>query len=98
MTNIEFNKWLYKEIAKHPMLAKSNPKSVNEFSYILRMSEYDFCLNITDGNGAFTCVPSVKECFIPSRILAQKIKSIEYDEETFDEYESRLIIIEVEGE
>lgn len=97
MTKIEFNNWLDKEFAKYPMLAKSNPKSVNELVYVLRMSEFDFCINTDDGNGCFGCIPSVKEAFIPTRMLAPKIKSIEYDEETFEEMDMHLIMIKVEG-
>ena len=97
MTNNEFNNWLNKEFTKHPMLAKSNPKSVNELVYVLRMSELDFCINTDDGNGSFGCIPSVKETFIPTRMLAPKIKSIEYDEETFEELGVHLIMIKTEG-
>ena len=97
MTVNEFNKWLDNEFKKHPMLAKSNPKSINELVYVLRMSEHDFCLNTDDGSGAFGCIPSVKETFIPSRMLAQKIKSMEYDEETFEDMGVHLIMLEVEG-
>lgn len=97
MTNNEFNLWLEKEFEKYPSLAKSNPKSINELVYVLRMSEYDFCINTSDGSNAFGCIPSVKEAFIPSWMLAQKIKSMEYDEEIFDECKCRLVIIEVEG-
>ena len=97
MTNNEFNLWLEKEFEKYPSLAKSNPKSINELVYVLRMSDHDFCLNTTDGNGSFVCIPSVKETFIPTRMLAPKIKAIEYDEETFEEFGTHLIIIEVEG-
>jgi len=97
MTNKEFNNWLDAEFAKHPMLARSNPKSVNELVYVLRMSEFDFCINTNDGSGGFGCIPSVKETFIPTRMLAPKIKSIEYDEETFEDMGVHLIMIEVEG-
>ena len=97
MTNNEFNKWLDEEFKKHPMLAKSNPKTINELIYVLRMSEYDFCINTNDGNGSFVCIPSVKEAFVPVRMLAQKVKSMEYDEEIFEECVCRLIMIEVEG-
>lgn len=96
MTNNEFNLWLDKEFEKHPMLAKSNPKSINELIHVLRMSEYDFCINTNDGNGSFVCIPSVKEAFVPVKILAHKIASMEYDEEIFEEYVCRLIIIQVE--
>lgn len=97
MTNNEFNLWLNKEFAKYPMLAKSNPKSLNELVYVLRMSEMDFCLNTIEENGVFGCIPSVKETFIPTRSLAQKIKHMEYDEEIFEECGEHLIVINLEG-
>jgi hypothetical protein len=97
MTNNEFNLWLDNEFAKYPTLAKSNPKSVNELVYVLRMSEFDFCINTNDGSASWGCIPSVKEAFIPTRMLAPKIKSIEYDEETFEDMGIHLIMMEVEG-
>lgn len=97
MNNKEFNTWLEKEFNKYPTLAKSNPKSINELVYVLRMSEYEFQINTDDGNGSFGCIPSVKEAFIPTWMLAKKIKSMEYDEETFEDFGINLIMIEVEG-
>lgn len=97
MNNNEFNAWLEKEFEKYPSLAKSNPKSINELVYVLRMSEYDFCINTNDGSAAWGCIPSVKEAFIPTWMLAKKIKSMEYDEETFEDCNVHLIMINVEG-
>lgn len=91
MTNEEFQNWLAAEFAKYPLLNKSNPKSVNELCYVLRMSGKDFTLNETDGNGSFSFVPSVRDAFIPTRFLAKKVDAIEYDED--EEAELPLVII-----
>lgn len=83
MTNTEFQVKLDAMFAKHPMIARSNPKSLNELMYVLRM-EGDRDYAISDNEGG--CIPSVRETFVPSRTLAKKIVSIEY-EEYEDEYE-----------
>lgn len=81
MTNNEFKTWLENEYAKHFTIKGSKEKSINELIYTLRMSGIDFCLTVIDGNGSCLCIPSANETFIPSRYLAKKIKSIEYDTE-----------------
>jgi hypothetical protein len=90
MTNNEFMTWLETEWHKH-FLGK--PKYVNEHIYTIRMSDKDFCLNLLDNTGGCVCIPSAKETFVPTRHLAKKIKSIEYDNE---EPECPLIIIKTE--
>ena len=83
MTNAEFMKKLNAMYAKHPMIARSNPKSLNELMYVLRMEgDKDYSISTNDG----MCIPSVRETFVPSRDLAKKVVSIEYDEYE-DEYE-----------
>ena len=83
MTNAEFQMKLNEMFAKHPMLARSNPKSLNELMYVLRMEgDRDYSISSNDG----ACIPSVRETFVPSRELAKKIALIEY-EEYEDEYE-----------
>lgn len=83
MTNVEFQKKLTEMFAKHPMIARSNPKSLNELMYVLRMEgDRDYSISTNDG----MCIPSVRETFVPSRDLAKKVVSIEY-EEYEDEYE-----------
>ena len=83
MTNAEFQVKLDAMFAKHPMIARSNPKSLNELMYVLRM-EGDRDYAISDNEGG--CIPSVRETFVPTRTLARKVVSIEY-EEFEDEYE-----------
>lgn len=86
MTNAEFQAKLEAMYAKHPMIARSNPKSLNELMYVLRM-EGDRDYSISDNEGG--CIPSVRETFVPTRILARKVVSIEY-EEFEDEYEGEI--------
>lgn len=83
MTNAEFQMKLNEMFAKHPMLARSNPKSLNELMYVLRM-EGDRDYSISDNEGG--CIPSVRETFVPTRTLARKVVSIAY-EEFEEEYE-----------
>lgn len=86
MTNQEFQTKLNEMFAKHPMLARSNPKSLNELIYVLRMEgDRDYSISTNDGG----CIPSVRETFVPTRTLAKKIMSIEY-EEFEDEYDGKM--------
>lgn len=97
MTNTEFMTKLDAMYAKHPMIARSNPKSLNELIYVLRMEgDRDYAISTNDGG----CIPSVRETFVPSRDLAKKVLNIEY-EEFEDEYEGQThhysaIIIDLE--
>ena len=99
MTNVEFQVKLEAMYAKHPMIARSNPKSLNELMYVLRM-EGDRDYSISDNEGG--CIPSVRETFVPTRTLAKKIISIEYEE--FEEeyegetYSGSYIYVELEGQ
>lgn len=97
MTNVEFQAKLDAMYEKHPMIARSNPKSLNELMYVLRM-EGDRDYSISDNEGG--CIPSVRETFVPTRKLAKKVVSIEY-EEFEDEYEGKTyqysaIIVDLE--
>ena len=98
MTNAEFQVKLEAMYAKHPMIARSNPKSLNELMYVLRM-EGDRDYSISDNEGG--CIPSVRETFVSTRDLAKKVVAIEY-EEFEDEYEGETyngsyIYVELEG-
>ena len=98
MTNVEFQAKLEAMYAKHPMIARSNPKSLNELMYVLRM-EGDRDYSISDNEGG--CIPSVRETFVPTRTLAKKVVAIEYEE--FEEeyegetYNGSYIYVELEG-
>lgn len=73
--------------AKHPIIEKSNPKSLNELVYVLR-TEGDVDYQVITNYGI--CIPSVRETFIPSTTLAKKVMSIEYMSYD-DEYEGEFI-------
>jgi hypothetical protein len=95
MTNVEFMNKLDAMYAKHPMIARSNPKSLNELTYVLRM-EGDRDYSVSTNNGM--CIPSVRETFIPSRDLAKKILSIEWEEFEDEEYGTYgAIFVDLEG-
>lgn len=83
MTNVEFKEKLDAMFAKHPMIARSNPKSLNELMYVLRMEgDRDYSISTNDGS----CIPSVRETFVSSRDLAKKVISIEWEEFEDEEY------------
>lgn len=87
MTRAEFFNHLNALIAEHPIIAKSKRKTFNELCYVLRMDkEYDYNISANDptANNAWTCIPSVKECFIPVRDLKKHVKSVDFDESEQD--------------
>lgn len=95
MTNAEFQAKLDAMYAKHPMIARSNPKSLNELMYVLRMGG-DRDYSISDNEGG--CIPSVRETFVPTRTLAKKVVSIEWEEFEDDEFGTYgAIIVDLEG-
>ena len=89
MNRNEFFAKLNAIAAKHPMIAKSNPISLNELVYMLRMDDEDYCISDNEGG----CIPSVKETFIPTRLLAKKIKSVEWDEEANKMSDTNVIFV-----
>ena len=93
MTNKEFQKRLQAMYKEYPMIARSEKKTVNELVYVLRMDkENDYNISLVE-DGVWTCVPSVKECFIPVKTLAKHVKSIEYDEEDYGCKEICLTVV-----
>jgi hypothetical protein len=83
MTNTEFMTKLDAMYAKHPMIARSNPKSLNELMYVLRMEgDRDYSISADDGS----CIPSVRETFVPSKELAKKVTNIWWEEFEDEEY------------
>lgn len=84
MTKAEFFNHLNALIESHPIIAKSKRKTLNELCYVLRMdkdNDYNISVKDTTDNNAWTCIPSVKECFIPVRDLKKHVKSVDFDEE-----------------
>ena len=81
MTNVEFQEKLRQMYKEHPMIARSKKKTVNEIFYMLRMDkENDYNVSIIE-DGAWSCIPSVKECFVGVKTLARHVKNIECDDE-----------------
>lgn len=68
----EFKAWFNNEIGQYPLIAKSNPLSLNELCYVLRQSGRDFSVGWPTDTGYGT-VPSIQNCFIPSRDLKRKV-------------------------
>ena len=79
----EFLSWLDTEFSKYSVLAKSNPRSLNELVYVLRRTDRDFSIN-WETVGGFASIPTIREAYIPSRDLAMKVEVIGYDEDSFD--------------
>jgi hypothetical protein len=94
MTNTEFMNKLDEMYAKHPMIARSNPKSLNELMYVLRMEgDRDYSISTNDG----MCIPSIRKTFVPSRDLAKKVTSIEWEEFEDEEFGTiGAIIVDLE--
>lgn len=95
MTNVEFKEKLNVMFSKHPIIERSNPKSLNELIYVLRMEgDRDYSISTNDG----MCIPSVRETFVPARDLAKKVASIEWEEFEDEEYGNcGAIIVDLEG-
>ena len=90
MTRGEFFTKLNEMLKKYPLIAKSNPISLNELVYMLRMDDEDYC--ISDNVGG--CIPSVKETFVPTKWLAKKIKAINWDEDANNESDTNVVYVD----
>lgn len=90
----EFKAWLEKEFGKYPLLAKSDPRSMNELAYVLRRTGRDFSINWKTAEG-FASIPTICEAFIPSRDLALKVEVVGYDEDVADGKTYNSITVEV---
>lgn len=97
MTNKEFQVKLKNIYADFPMIAKRKQKTLNELVYVLRMTGEDYQINTYNDNepGSCTCIPDLKETFIPVKSLAQTVVSVEFDEETYEEMGIQLLLIKV---
>lgn len=84
MTKLEFQSRLDSMYKENPMIARSKKKTVNELLYILRQDkEYDYNISMQE-DGAWTCIPSVKETFVPVKTLAKHVKEVVFDEDDYD--------------
>lgn len=93
MTNVEFQAKLEAMFAKHPIIEKSNPKSLNELVYVLRV-EGDVDYQVITNTGM--CIPSVRDAFVPVTWLAKKVVSIEYEDEEYDGIKIPIVVIDLE--
>ena len=80
MTNKEFHEKLDFMFKKHLPIA-GKVKTINELIYVLRHDDdvEDYNVNINSESQGFS-FGFAKDCFYPTRQLALKIKSIEYEE------------------
>lgn len=98
MNNKEFQKELETMYGKYSYIAKREQKTLNELVYVLRMSGENYQITITEEsvpNGCI-CIPGVVDVFIPVKTLAKKIVSVEFDEETYEEFGIKLLLVKVE--
>lgn len=96
MTNAEFQEKLRQMYAEYPMIAMSKKKTVNELFYVLRMdANNDYNINIIDktNKNIFSCIPSVKECFVPVSDLAKHVNDVIFDENDYGCTELCLSIV-----
>lgn len=85
MKHVDFRKRLDALYQENPMIARSKRKTVNEVLYVLRQDkEFDYNVSMVE-DGTWTCIPSVKETFIPVRTLAKHVVDIRCDDE--DDFE-----------
>lgn len=78
---MDFEKRLEALYNEHPMIKMSKSKTFNEVSYVLRMDpEFDYCVSGANEDKSWSCIPSIRECFIPVKTLAKKVKEIKFDE------------------
>ena len=93
MTNKEFQTKLQALYKEHPMIARSEKKTVNELFYVLRMDkENDYNINIIS-NGFVSCVPSVKMCFVDVKTFAKHVKEVKCEEEDYGCEEICLTVV-----
>ena len=90
----DFKAWFDAELQKYPMIAKSNPLSLNELCYVLRQSGTDYAVSWRTEAG-FSSIPSVREAFVPSRHLAMKVKLEGYAEDVLGGVVYRNVVVSV---
>lgn len=98
MTNQTFQEKLEEMYNQYIVIRKSKQKTLNELVYVLRMSGINYQLTITrdDVPNGCVCIPGVIDTFIPVKDLAQKVVSVEFDEETYEDCGIELLLVKVE--
>lgn len=91
MTNVEFNEKLG-TMTKEWLPIASQQMTINELVWILRHDNDvdDYMMNIDSAKEGFS-FGLLKESFTPTRLLALKIESVEYEE--YEESEHPLLYI-----
>ena len=89
MTNAEFQGYLEETYEKYSIISKNRKKTFNELVYVLRQDNIDYNISIPPyrENMGWSCIPSVKECFIPVSTLAMHVKEVVLDECEDDDFE-----------
>lgn len=94
MTNKEFQVMLEKMYNKYSFIRKRKQKTINELVYVLRMSGENWQLNLeSDADNTCVCIPGVQDTFIPVLDLVKTVVSVEFDEETYNEYGVKLLMV-----
>lgn len=98
MTNQEFQKELNEMYGKYSFIARREQKTLNELVYVLGMSGTNYQMTITrdDVPNGCTCIPGILDTFIPVKDLAMKVVNVEFDEETWEEFGIKLLLVKVE--
>lgn len=93
MTNNEFQVKLDKMFKEHLPIA-GKVKTINELIFVMRHDNEveDYNLNINSKSLGFS-FGMLKESFFPTRHLALKIKSIEYEEDELGESPFPLLMV-----
>lgn len=91
MTEQEFKIRWAELCGKNPMIGIRKTKTLNEVIYLLRMDpEYDYNLSVSCGK-KWQCIPSVRETFVPVKLLAYKVFDIEFDTDCAEGFEGLVV-------
>ena len=95
MNNAEFQQRLEEMCKKFSFITNKPNKTVNELLYVLRMDEEnDYNISLfSKALNQWTCIPSVKECFVPVKTLAKHVKEVRVDED--DDFQCKEICLTV---
>lgn len=98
MTNKRFQQELQEMYEMYSATRSSVQKTLNQLVYVLRMSGINYQMTITrdDTPNGCVCIPGVIDTFIPVKDLAQKVVSVEFDEETYEDCGIELLLVKVE--
>jgi hypothetical protein len=84
MNNNEFQLKLTSLYDEHLLPTKRKQRTFNELCYALRMDASVTDYNIsTVENGIWSCIPSVKETFIPVKCLSKRVVKVQMDEDDY---------------